>query len=132
MWSGVRGLKSGEEIGKFYKYKEHGAFPWHRALYGASRYTDLLSVFIFYYEFFLSVSVQSLLQALHLLNHRPRKCFQYKTPAEALLHELQLLHELLQFIAWKAQGTGHKVQIGGAPLQKRYECFPQEKPPVSN
>lgn len=39
-----------------------------------------------------SVSAQSLLQALHLLNHRPRKCLQYKTPVEALLHELQLLH----------------------------------------
>ena len=41
---------------------------------------------------FARVSKEELLHVLLLLNHRPRKCLQFKTPFEALVQELQVSH----------------------------------------
>ena len=41
---------------------------------------------------FARVSKEELLHVLLLLNHRPRKCLQIKTPFEALVQELQVSH----------------------------------------
>ena len=41
---------------------------------------------------FSRVSDSDIFQAFMLLNHRPRKCLQFKTPFEALLHELKVSH----------------------------------------
>ena len=41
---------------------------------------------------FSRVSDSDIFQAFMHLNHRPRKCLQFKTPFEALLHELKVSH----------------------------------------
>ena len=41
---------------------------------------------------FSSVSDSDIFHAFMILNHRPRKCLQFKPPFEALLHELEVSH----------------------------------------
>ena len=41
---------------------------------------------------FGTVTADELLRALMLLNHRPRKCLDFKTPFEVFVHELQVSH----------------------------------------